>query len=131
MKAFRKERNISVWKLAAVFYDDSLPTLFDYLPGADIFLGVDANNALKAKEETIADHYEARLEALKIREVSDIDKYRPVPPELLFLDAQNFAAQIHSRRYVLFSKRSMPESNDVADYGATPQKIICLIKKHQ
>lgn len=110
------------------FYDDSLPTLFDYLPGADIFLGVDADNALKAKEETITDHYEARLEALKIREVSDIDKYRPVPPELLFLDAQNFAAQIHSRRYVLFSKRSMPESNDVADYGATPQKIFASLK---
>lgn len=110
------------------FYDDSLPTLFDYLPGADIFLGVDADNALKAKEETIADHYEARLEALKIREVSDIDKYRPVPPEFLFLDAQNFAAQIHSRRYVLFSKRSMPESNDVADYGATPQKIFASLK---
>lgn len=128
MKAFRKEKNISAWKLAAVFYDDSLPTLFDYLPGADIFLGVDADNALKAKEETIADHYEARLEALKIREVSDIDKYRPVPPEFLFLDAQNFAAQIHSRRYVLFSKRSMPESNDVADYGATPQKIFASLK---
>ncbi len=110
------------------FYEDSLPTLFDYLPAADIILGVDADNALQAKEETIADHYEARLEALKIHDVSEVDKYRPVPPGLMFLAPDDFTRLLQTRRHVQLSKRIMPANKEVIDFGAIPQKNFASLK---
>ncbi len=110
------------------FYDDPLPSLFDYLPNANIIFGIDCDNALKAKEETIADHYDARIEALKIREVSDVDRYHPIEPDILYINMQKFLELVHSRSYVKLSKRSMPEVNDNIDYGAVPQKIFASLK---
>lgn len=110
------------------FYEDVLPSIFDYLPNADIILGIDCDNALKAKEETIADHYDARIEALKIREVSDVDRYHPIEPDTLYINTQKFLELVHSRSYVKLSKRSMPEGNDNIDYGAVPQKIFASLK---
>lgn len=110
------------------FYEDALPSIFDYLPNADIILGIDCDNALKAKEETIADHYEARIEALKIREVSDVDRYHPIEPDTLYINTLKFLELVHSRSYVKLSKRSMPEGNDNIDYGAVPQKIFASLK---
>lgn len=110
------------------FYEDGLPSIFDYLPNADIILGIDCDNALKAKEETIADHYDARIEALKIREASDVDRYHPIEPGALYINTQKFLELVHSRSYVKLSKRSMPEGNDNIDYGAVPQKIFASLK---
>ncbi len=110
------------------FYEDALPSIFDYLPNADIILGIDCDNALKAKEETIADHYDARLEALKFREVSDVDRYHPIEPDTLYVDTKKFLELIHARDYVKLSKRSMPEGNENIDYGAVPQKIFASLK---
>ena len=110
------------------FYEDGLPSIFDYLPNADIILGIDCDNALKAKEETIADHYDARIEALKIREVSDVDRYHPIEPDTLYINTLKFLELVHSRSYVKLSKRSMPEGNDNIDYGAVPQKIFASLK---
>lgn len=112
-----------------LFYEDALPALFDYLPhDADIILGVDSDNALKAKEETVADHYEARIEALKIKEISDIDRYRPIAPKLMFLTEEDFKAQVRRHRFVQFSKLSLPAGADIADYGTSPQKIYASLK---
>ena len=110
------------------FYEDGLPSIFDYLPNADIILGIDCDNALKAKEETIADHYDARIEALKIREVSDVDRYHPIESDTLYINTLKFLELVHSRSYVKLSKRSMPEGNDNIDYGAVPQKIFASLK---
>lgn len=91
-KAFPTPRNISVWKLAAVFYDETLPTLFDYLPQAYVIAGKNVRDAVKSKEESIADYYQARLEALNIKSVNEADAYRPVAPELLYLNEKSFAS---------------------------------------
>lgn len=110
------------------FYEDTLPNLFDYMPMADIILGIEAENALKSKEETINDHYEARIEALKIREVTDVDKYRPVEPTEMFLTQQEFNRIIGQRRYCKFSNLALPAGDEVIDFGATPQKVFSSLK---
>ena len=110
------------------FYEEGLPSLFDYMLGADVILGIDCDNALKAKEETIADHYDARLEALKIRDVSEVDKYRPIEPTLLYLNTQAVTDLIHSRSYVKLSKLALPEAKDNINYGSVPQKIFASLK---
>ncbi len=110
------------------FYEESLPDLFDYLPQADIVLGIDAENALKAKEETIADHYDARLEALKIKDVSEIDRYRPVEPEQMFLSRKEFMNRISGKNYCRLSNLSLPGGEDVINFGALPQKVFSSLK---
>ena len=46
------------------FYDETLPTLFDYLPQAYVTVGRNVREAVKSKEESIADYYQARLEEI-------------------------------------------------------------------
>lgn len=110
------------------FYDDSLPSIFDYLPAADIILGLDVEQALQAKEETISDHYQARLEALKVKDISEVDRYRPIAPELMFLSNSDFIALCHKRNYLTLSKLNMPESENVISFHTTPQKIFSSLK---
>ena len=111
------------------FYDDALPTIFDYMPQADVVVGIDADNALKAKQEAIIDHYQARLEALKIvNPMAEVDVYRPIAPELLFLDAKDVIKRVHEKRYVILTNRVLPEAKDVIDFGAVPQKIFASLK---
>lgn len=110
------------------FYEESLPDLFDYMPRADILLGIETENALKSKEETISDHYEARIEALKVREVTDVDKYRPIDPAEMFLMQREFNARIGLHRYCKFSNRALPTSEDVIDFGTAPQKVFSSLK---
>lgn len=111
------------------FYEEPLPSLFDYMPKADIVLGNDAENALKSKEETILDHYEARLEALKYKNVSnDLDHYRPVEPHLMYLQQNSLISLLDKRQYCKFSHLIMPESETVVNFGAAPQKIFSSLK---
>lgn len=110
------------------FYEDALPCLFDYMPVADVILGIDAENALKSKEETIADHYDARIEALKIRDVSEVDKYRPIEPNELFLAQKDFISRIRQHRFVKFSNLVMPEGKNNISFGAVPQKVFSSLK---
>ncbi len=110
------------------FYEDALPTLFDYIPRADIILGIDINNALKAKIDTISDHYQARMEALNVQNISETDYYRPIKPELFFLSHEDYSDIIRSRRYCQFSNLVIPESDECFDYSTRPQKNFASLK---
>ena len=110
------------------FYDDELPTIFDYMPDANIILGIDADNALKAKVETIKDHYLARLEALNIKDVAEVDKYRPINPDLFFLSQNAFLQKIQAHSFCKFSNLSVPESEDIVNFGTVPQTIFSSLK---
>jgi len=110
------------------YYDDPLPSLFDYLPMADIILGIDVDNALKAKLETINDHYQARLEALKIKDISEADTYRPILPSLLYMDREDFITTVKNHRYCQISNLSLPQGESVIDYQTTPQKNFSSLK---
>lgn len=110
------------------FYEEALPSLFDYMPSAYIVLGIEAEEALKAKEETIADHYQARLEALKINDISEIDRYRPVMPELMFLDSKSLCGLVEKRKFCRLSNLSMPAGKNIINFGATPQKFFATLK---
>lgn len=110
------------------FYEDALPDIFSYMPEANIVLGIDTENALKAKIETIADHYQARLEALKVRDVSEVDIYRPILPDLMFLAEQEFNKKVHSRKYCRLSNLTFPDDKNIIDYGTHPQKNFASLK---
>ena len=110
------------------FYEDTLPSLFDYIPNADIILGIDVENALKAKYESILDYHQARLDALKINNTSEIDKYRPILPELMFFDEVGFATIINNKSHIKLSNLSLPNSDGVINYNSTPQQNYSSLK---
>lgn len=110
------------------FYDEPLPDLFDYVPQADIILGIEVENALKAKIDTINDHFHARLEALKIKDISETDRYRPVLPDALYLNEDTFFQKIKKHNYCQLSNLSLPDLSDNLDYQTVPQKVFSSLK---
>lgn len=87
-----------------LFYDNELPTLFDYIPAATIAVGRNVNEASAAKSESIVDYYQSRCEALQIKHgKNDEETYHPLPPELLYLTVENLQKILYDRKAVFFS----------------------------
>ena len=72
-------------------FHDQLATLFDYLPGVPVSFDHRSDESANSRFEQIAEHYEARTEALEEHKFGG-PPYKPVPPERMFLDAKSFAA---------------------------------------
>ena len=106
------------------FYEDHLPSLFEYLPRAVVICGRNTPSALQAKSESIADHYQARLEALSIKNNAEIDTYRPVPPEEMFLKPEIVLA----RSDLQISGMNLPDSEDNLDLGIIPGRDFSAAK---
>ncbi len=68
-------------------FHDHLETLFDYLPGVPVSFDHRSDESAKSRFEQIAEHYEARTEALEEHKFGG-PPYKPVPPERMFLDRQ-------------------------------------------
>ena len=71
-------------------FHDHMETLLDYLPGASVSLDHQADEVLAARLEMIADHYAARRLVPRDGEVP----YRPLPPDLLYLDRAGWDAML-------------------------------------
>lgn len=110
------------------FYEDPLPTLFDYVPRATVVLGNDYDNALQAKEESIADYYMARLEALKIKNSTEENVYRPLQPELLYLNQKAFEEILVLRHSVKLTSLSLPDSDAVINLKVIPGRDFAHAK---
>lgn len=102
------------------FYSDPLPSLFDYLPSAYIISGKDVEQAAHSKTESIIDYYQARLEALQVKSDSEIDVYRPIKPELLYLQATELKSIFERRKAVSLTNLSLPEAEKVHNCGVLP-----------
>lgn len=80
----RKYAGMENW--LPLFYEDKLPSLFEYLPSANIVVGRNVEEAMRAKWEGINDYYQARLEVVNVKKnKTDEDVYRPLPPDMFYL----------------------------------------------
>lgn len=104
------------------FYDDALPTLFDYIPGAALVVGKNVEEAAAAKAESIADYYQARLEALSVKSAAEIDAYRPVKPELLYLTDKDFKTILVKKQALSFTPLSIPDGENVLNAAVLPSR---------
>ncbi len=102
------------------FYEDALPTIFDYIPSAGIICGTHVGDAAISKTESIADYYQARLEALKVKSSTDIDIYRPIKPELLYLNAKELENILKTKQSISFSGLSIPTGEKVFNCDVLP-----------
>lgn len=110
------------------FYEDPLPTLFDYVPQAAVILGRNADEAVKAKCDSIADYYQARLEALSIKSNNEMDIYRPIKPELLYLGEKEFKTVLSKKEAVRLTSLTIESSDKVIDAGVLPGRSFAHAK---
>jgi len=103
----------------APMFHEGMETLLDYLQGASVSLDHQAEEALEARLEMIADHYAARKKPVRDGEVP----YRPLPPDRLYLDRAGWNAMLAGGPLLGFSPFAHPEGAAGIDGGGRPGPI--------
>jgi transcription-repair coupling factor (superfamily II helicase) len=108
ISAGRQHQGMEHW---LPLFHDRLATLFDYVPDATVTLDPLVDDAREKRFEQIADHYDARAQALE-RKAFGAPPYHPVPPESLFLNEAEWQEALSGRHVVLFDPFERPEKPD-------------------
>ncbi len=104
VSAGRKQQGMEHW---LPYFHEKLETLFDYLPEASVMLDDQVVPALVSRWDSIADQYDNRREALNAKARLDT-VYKPIPPQLLYLDEPEFQAVTQDHRVVQL--RTLPQA---------------------
>ncbi|HEX7198488.1 MAG TPA: transcription-repair coupling factor, partial [Dongiaceae bacterium] len=80
-----------------------METLLDYLPAAAISLDHQAEEAIQARFDTIADFYQARAQLIRSGKGDGAAVYRPLPPDSLYFGRTEFEQRLKSRNIIVFS----------------------------
>ncbi|EPX80325.1 transcription-repair coupling factor [Litoreibacter arenae] len=113
VSAGRKHQGVEHW---LPFFHEKLETIFDYLPEAVVALDDQTAPARLARWESIADQYENRTEALKSKARMD-SVYKPVPPQLLYLDDAAFKKALTDTRVLQLAVLPQATGAGVVDAG--------------
>ncbi len=113
VSAGRKHAGVEHW---LPFFHAELETLFDYLPGASVTLDDQVDAARLARWDGISDQYEARRHALEQKARADTI-YKPVAPELLYLDDEAWVKAVGDQRVVRFSPLPQAPGPSMVDAG--------------
>jgi len=81
----------------------TMATLLDYLPGAALSFDYQADEAIEARFDTIADFYQARAQLLRSGKSEGAAVYRPLPPDSLYLGRAELRRDLESRAVIAFS----------------------------
>jgi transcription-repair coupling factor (superfamily II helicase) len=121
VSAGRKHQGMEHW--LPLFYE-SLETLFDYMPGALVFLAYQTEESKTARLELIADYYETRRQFLigkhDGKENAGAAPYKPLPPARLYLTDGEWSAALSHRDLRALSPFQAPESMNSVDAGGKP-----------
>ncbi|MEL7459537.1 MAG: transcription-repair coupling factor [Pseudomonadota bacterium] len=113
VSAGRKHAGAEHW--LALFHD-RLETLFDYLPGATVFLDDQATPQRLARWEAIEDQYDARREAMQAKGRID-SVYKPAPPGGLYLDEAGWEAALTGKVVKQLVQLPQPTGAQAVDAG--------------
>ncbi|EBA09016.1 transcription-repair coupling factor [Sagittula stellata] len=114
VSAGRKHAGIEHW---LPFFHDRLETLFDYLPGAPVLMDDQLTPARLSRWDSIADQYDTRKHALSQKKTLGSTVYKPVPPDLLYLDDGAWEEALGDRRRVQFHPLPQATGPGVVDAG--------------
>ena len=102
-------------------FNITLETLFDYVPNSLITLDHEAEQAIDARFELIADFYEARREMMPatVRDANDdVPPYKPLPPDLLYMSEEEWAKAVDARPvFAFFPLAAGPQGETTIDLG--------------
>jgi transcription-repair coupling factor (superfamily II helicase) len=104
----------------APLFHPVMETLLDYLPGASVSLDYQADEALSARLEMIADHYEARKQSAREGEVP----YRPLAPGRLYLNRAEWDRILSGGPVLAFSPFARPNGAVGIDGSGRPGPIF-------
>ena len=113
VSAGRKHQGVEHW---LPFFHERLETLFDYLPDARITLDDQTTAQRLARWDSIADQYDTRKTALNQKGRLDT-VYKPVPPELLYLDDAAWVGAVAAHRVLQFAPIPAAPGPRVIDAG--------------
>ena len=116
VSAGRKHQGMEHW--LPLFYSN-LDTLFDYLPRALVFLGHQTEDAKAARLELIADYFSTREQLRRDSKTAAIKAppYKPLPPDTLYLTAEEWSAALARNLVRELSPFLAPESKHSVDAG--------------
>jgi transcription-repair coupling factor (superfamily II helicase) len=100
-------------------FHDHLATLFDYLPGAVVTLDPLSDDARTTRLEQIADHYDARAQALE-RKAFGAPPYHPVPAHSMFLSETDWQKSLDAAPHVIALdtfERPQAEGANIVSFG--------------
>ncbi|MBZ0162467.1 MAG: transcription-repair coupling factor [Notoacmeibacter sp.] len=92
-----------------LFYD-RLETVFDYVPDAPVVFDHLAHEAVASRHAQILEHYEARARQSETS-LADAVPYKPVPPERMYLSAEESVAAAAGRLAVDLTPFDQPEDS--------------------
>jgi transcription-repair coupling factor (superfamily II helicase) len=104
----------------APLFAERMETIFDYLPSASVSLDHQAEGAIEARLELIADHFAERRGPARSGE----QPYRPIPPELLYLDQPAWDAALARGPVFGFTPFAKPDGAIGVDVGGRPGAIL-------
>jgi transcription-repair coupling factor (superfamily II helicase) len=113
ISAGRQHQGMEHW---LPLFHDRLDMLFDYLPGAAVTLDPLVDDARTRRLEQVADHYEARAQALE-RKAFGAPPYHPVPPESMFLNEAEWQLALESRKVIALDPFEHPEAPGFVSFG--------------
>ncbi len=93
-----------------------LETLFDYIPNAVWFLGVEVEPSMAARHEQVSEYFDARRDALA-KQSFGAAPYKPLPPERLYLTAREWQAFVADHTVFEQSPFSNPSSDAISCDG--------------
>ncbi len=109
----RKHQGMEHW---LPYFYPHLDTLFDYLPGAPVVLTDQVPAMVEARWEQVAEQYRTRHAAMG--EKSHMATvYKPVPPQLHYLDEAAWDAALEGRALRQFSPLPQPSGPGAIDAG--------------
>ena len=113
VSAGRKQAGMEHW---LPLFHERLETLFDYIPGAPVSLDDQVEAAREARWVSIADQYDARKHAMTQKGRED-SVYKPIAPDLLYLDNDAWSAALGDRRVLALSPLPQAPGPGVIDAG--------------
>ncbi len=113
VSAGRKHQGVEHW---LPFFHERLETLFDYMPNAVISLDDQVDAARLARWDMVEDQYETRRHALTQKARLDT-VYKPVPPDLLYLEDDAWEAVVEGRRLLRFKPLPQASGPGAIDAG--------------
>ncbi|MDJ1007164.1 MAG: transcription-repair coupling factor [Paracoccaceae bacterium] len=127
VSAGRKHAGAEHW---LAFFHERLETLFDYLPGAPVFLDDQATAQRLARWEAITDQYDARREAMNAKGRID-SVYKPAPPAGLYLNDDSWGQALGGRRVLQLVQLPQPTGPGILDAGGRIGRDFAPERQHE
>ena len=99
-------------------FHESLDTLDAYFGDAPVMLDALIDDAIRERSDQVADHYASRRDIAEAAIDGGSAPYKPLPPEALYLGAEDIAHLLADRKSARFSPFAVPDGQgNIVDIG--------------